>query len=133
MVWLIVVLDGPHILMFHVHWGRLLLWLHGEGVKKTFWWNHRDCRWTLSSLFNAAFIELYLYMHFQLQEDLEKMEVREKLEQEQNTQKKLFEGLKFFLNREVPRESLAFVIRWRSVTHHLNFITHHSICGAFLK
>lgn len=39
------------------------------------------------------------------------MEVREKMEQEQNTQKKLFEGLKFFLNREVPRESLAFVIR----------------------
>ncbi len=28
-VWLIVVLDG-----LHVHWGRLLLWLHAEGVKK---------------------------------------------------------------------------------------------------
>uniref|UniRef100_A0A3B3XPV0 Pescadillo homolog n=1 Tax=Poecilia mexicana TaxID=48701 RepID=A0A3B3XPV0_9TELE len=27
------------------------------------------------------------------------------------TQKKIFEGLKFFINREVPRESLAFVIR----------------------
>ncbi|KAI2664952.1 Pescadillo [Labeo rohita] len=44
-------------------------------------------------------------------EDLEKMEAREKIELEQNKQKKLFEGLKFFLNREVPRESLAFVIR----------------------
>lgn len=44
-------------------------------------------------------------------EDLEKMETREKMELEQNKQKKLFEGLKFFLNREVPRESLAFVIR----------------------
>lgn len=50
-------------------------------------------------------------MLFQLQEDLEKMEAREKIELEQNKQKKLFEGLKFFLNREVPRESLAFVIR----------------------
>uniref|UniRef100_A0A672RFG9 Pescadillo homolog n=1 Tax=Sinocyclocheilus grahami TaxID=75366 RepID=A0A672RFG9_SINGR len=29
----------------------------------------------------------------------------------QKTLKKLFEGLKFFLNREVPRESLAFLIR----------------------
>lgn len=45
------------------------------------------------------------------EEDQEKMEVREKMEQQQSKQKKLFEGLKFFLNREVPRESLAFVIR----------------------
>ena len=30
----------------------------------------------------------------------------------QEKHKKLFEGLKFFLNREVPREALAFVIRW---------------------
>uniref|UniRef100_A0A671PAJ3 Pescadillo homolog n=1 Tax=Sinocyclocheilus anshuiensis TaxID=1608454 RepID=A0A671PAJ3_9TELE len=44
-------------------------------------------------------------------EDLETMEAREKIELEQNKQKKLFEGLKFFLNREVPRESLAFLIR----------------------
>lgn len=44
-------------------------------------------------------------------EDMENMEAREKeLKQEENS-KKLFEGLKFFLNREVPRESLAFVIR----------------------
>ncbi|KAJ0067524.1 hypothetical protein NL108_008000 [Boleophthalmus pectinirostris] len=44
-------------------------------------------------------------------EDIENMEAREKeLKQEEKT-KKLFEGLKFFLNREVPRESLAFVIR----------------------
>ncbi len=71
-------------------------------------------------------------MHFQLQEDLEKMEAREKIELEQNKQKKLFEGLKFFLNREVPRESLAFVIRWRSVTYQLIFIT-PSYYGTFLK
>lgn len=46
-----------------------------------------------------------------LQEDIETMEAREKEEKQQEAQKKLFEGLKFFLNREVPRESLAFLIR----------------------
>uniref|UniRef100_A0A3P9DAF5 Pescadillo homolog n=1 Tax=Maylandia zebra TaxID=106582 RepID=A0A3P9DAF5_9CICH len=44
-------------------------------------------------------------------EDMEKMEAREKELKQQEAQKKLFEGLKFYLNREVPRESLAFVIR----------------------
>ncbi|XP_053509634.1 pescadillo [Ictalurus furcatus] len=44
-------------------------------------------------------------------EDMEKMEVREKAQHEEDKHKKLFEGLKFFLNREVPRESLAFVLR----------------------
>lgn len=44
-------------------------------------------------------------------EDMEKMEAREKEQIQQEAQKKIFEGLKFFLNREVPRESLAFVIR----------------------
>ncbi|XP_053726149.1 pescadillo [Synchiropus splendidus] len=44
-------------------------------------------------------------------EDLEKLQEREKEQKLQEAQKKLFEGLKFFLNREVPRESLAFVIR----------------------
>lgn len=43
---------------------------------------------------------------------MEKMEAREKELKQQEAQKKLFEGLKFYLNREVPRESLAFVIRW---------------------
>lgn len=44
-------------------------------------------------------------------EDMENMEARDiELKQEEKS-KKLFEGLKFFLNREVPRESLAFVIR----------------------
>lgn len=32
----------------------------------------------------------------------------------QEKHRKLFEGLKFFLNREVPREALAFVIRWEA-------------------
>ncbi|XP_026178566.1 pescadillo [Mastacembelus armatus] len=45
------------------------------------------------------------------EEDMEKMEAREKEQKQQEAQKKLFEGLRFFLNREVPRESLAFVIR----------------------
>ncbi|XP_070760480.1 pescadillo isoform X1 [Enoplosus armatus] len=44
-------------------------------------------------------------------EDMEKMEAREKEQKQQEAQKKLFEGLKFFLNREAPRESLAFLIR----------------------
>lgn len=44
-------------------------------------------------------------------EDMEKMEAREREQKQQELQKKLFEGLKFFLNREAPRESLAFVIR----------------------
>lgn len=44
-------------------------------------------------------------------EDIEKMEAREKEQTQLEAQKKLFTGLKFFLNREVPRESLAFVIR----------------------
>uniref|UniRef100_A0A673CQB2 Pescadillo homolog n=1 Tax=Sphaeramia orbicularis TaxID=375764 RepID=A0A673CQB2_9TELE len=44
-------------------------------------------------------------------EDMENMEAREKEQKQQETQTKLFEGLKFFLNREVPRESLAFIIR----------------------
>lgn len=46
-----------------------------------------------------------------LQEDMEKMEAREKEEKQQEAQKKLFEGIRIFLNREVPRESLAFLIR----------------------
>lgn len=45
------------------------------------------------------------------EEDMEQMEAREKEQKQQEAQKKLFDGLKFFLNREVPRESLAFVIR----------------------
>uniref|UniRef100_A0A8C7D762 Pescadillo homolog n=1 Tax=Oncorhynchus kisutch TaxID=8019 RepID=A0A8C7D762_ONCKI len=39
------------------------------------------------------------------------MEAREKEQKEQEAQNRLFEGLKFFLNREVPRESLAFILR----------------------
>uniref|UniRef100_A0A667YQB1 Pescadillo homolog n=1 Tax=Myripristis murdjan TaxID=586833 RepID=A0A667YQB1_9TELE len=44
-------------------------------------------------------------------EDMEKMEAREKEQKELEAQKRLFEGLKVFLNREVPRESLAFILR----------------------
>ncbi|KAK7934087.1 hypothetical protein WMY93_004983 [Mugilogobius chulae] len=44
-------------------------------------------------------------------EDMENLEAREKEFKKEEKAKKLFEGLKFFLNREVPRESLAFVIR----------------------
>ncbi|XP_024295164.1 pescadillo [Oncorhynchus tshawytscha] len=44
-------------------------------------------------------------------EDQENMQAREKEQKEQEAQKRLFEGLKFFLNREVPRESLAFILR----------------------
>ncbi|XP_067087280.1 pescadillo isoform X2 [Osmerus mordax] len=44
-------------------------------------------------------------------EDIENMEAKEKEQKEQEAQKRIFEGLKFFVNREVPRESLAFVLR----------------------
>ncbi|XP_069768614.1 pescadillo-like [Narcine bancroftii] len=44
-------------------------------------------------------------------ENAELIGEQQKKQQELDKQKKLFEGLKFFLNREVPRESLAFVIR----------------------
>ncbi|XP_063050394.1 pescadillo [Engraulis encrasicolus] len=44
-------------------------------------------------------------------EDAADMEAREREQMEQDAHKRLFEGLKFYLNREVPRESLAFVIR----------------------
>lgn len=38
-------------------------------------------------------------------------EEHRKQEQEEEKHKSLFQGLKFFLNREVPREALAFIIR----------------------
>ncbi|KAM6422876.1 pescadillo homolog [Liasis olivaceus] len=44
-------------------------------------------------------------------ETAEQEEARRKEEEDLEKQKKLFEGLQFFLNREVPREPLAFVIR----------------------
>uniref|UniRef100_W5K0Y2 Pescadillo homolog n=1 Tax=Astyanax mexicanus TaxID=7994 RepID=W5K0Y2_ASTMX len=53
----------------------------------------------------------FSHLHPCSQEDMEKMEARVKAQHEQDKQKKLFEGLKFFLNREVPRESLAFILR----------------------
>ncbi|MBN3304288.1 PESC protein, partial [Amia calva] len=46
-----------------------------------------------------------------LAEDVEQLEARQKEQKELEAQKRLFEGLKVFLNREVPREPLAFVIR----------------------
>ncbi|XP_010131849.1 PREDICTED: pescadillo homolog, partial [Buceros rhinoceros silvestris] len=73
-------------------------------------------------------------------ETAEQMDARKKEQEALEKHKKLFEGLRFFLNREVPREPLAFVIRcfggqvsWdkslcigatydvsdRSVTHHI--------------
>ncbi|XP_063171344.1 pescadillo homolog isoform X2 [Candoia aspera] len=44
-------------------------------------------------------------------ETAEQEEARQKEQEDLEKQKKLFEGLQFFLNREVPREPLAFVIR----------------------
>uniref|UniRef100_A0A6Q2WQX9 Pescadillo homolog n=1 Tax=Esox lucius TaxID=8010 RepID=A0A6Q2WQX9_ESOLU len=48
---------------------------------------------------------------FPTEGDQENLEAREKEQKEQEAHKRLFEGLKFFLNREVPRESLAFILR----------------------
>lgn len=39
------------------------------------------------------------------------MDAKKKEQEALEKHKKLFEGLRFFLNREVPREPLAFVIR----------------------
>lgn len=58
--------------------------------------------------FENFFLFFFLLL---LQEDMENMEAKEREEKVQEAQKKVFEGLKFFLNRETPRESLAFVIR----------------------
>ncbi|XP_067406302.1 pescadillo homolog [Emydura macquarii macquarii] len=44
-------------------------------------------------------------------ESTEQEEVRKKEQEALEKQKKLFEGLRFFLNREVPREPMAFIIR----------------------
>ncbi|XP_053558186.1 pescadillo homolog [Bombina bombina] len=44
-------------------------------------------------------------------ENAEQEEERQKQLQEEDKHKSLFVGLKFFLNREVPREALAFIIR----------------------
>ncbi|KAJ6656685.1 hypothetical protein lerEdw1_003572 [Lerista edwardsae] len=44
-------------------------------------------------------------------ESADQEEARRKEQEALEKQKKLFEGLRFFLNREVPREALAFVIR----------------------
>lgn len=46
------------------------------------------------------------------QESAEHEEARRKEQESLEKQKKLFEGLRFFLNREVPREPLAFIIRY---------------------
>lgn len=45
-------------------------------------------------------------------QEMAQEEDRRKELEAQEKHKKLFEGLRFFLNREVPREALAFVIRW---------------------
>ncbi|KAM6119991.1 pescadillo homolog [Phoenicopterus ruber ruber] len=44
-------------------------------------------------------------------ETAEQMDARKKEQEAQEKHKRLFEGLRFFLNREVPREPLAFIIR----------------------
>ncbi|XP_053224334.1 pescadillo homolog [Podarcis raffonei] len=45
------------------------------------------------------------------EESAEQEEARKKEQEALEKQKRLFEGLRFFLNREVPREPLAFIIR----------------------
>ncbi|KAG8227097.1 hypothetical protein J437_LFUL007434 [Ladona fulva] len=48
---------------------------------------------------------------FSLSEDPTKLDLARKEMEEISNLKKLFEGLKFFINREVPREPLTFIIR----------------------
>lgn len=57
------------------------------------------------------------------QEEATKEEEHRKELEAQEKHKKLFEGLKFFLNREVPREALAFIIRWGPVTQTLDNVS----------
>ncbi|XP_041955882.1 pescadillo [Alosa sapidissima] len=67
---------------------------------------------SLARVVNTAEEEEAEADHFPAEgEDVADLEAREKEQKEQDAQKRLFEGLKFYLNREVPRESLAFVIR----------------------
>uniref|UniRef100_A0A673TZN0 Pescadillo homolog n=1 Tax=Suricata suricatta TaxID=37032 RepID=A0A673TZN0_SURSU len=62
-----------------------------------------------------GFVNFRLYqsinLHYPPKEMTAQEEDRRKELEAQEKHKKLFEGLKFFLNREVPREALAFVIR----------------------
>ncbi|XP_022237208.1 pescadillo-like isoform X1 [Limulus polyphemus] len=48
---------------------------------------------------------------FPQQEDQEKMDLAQKEQVKIQKLQKLFKGLRFFLNREVPRESLVFIIK----------------------
>lgn len=57
------------------------------------------------------------------QEEATQEEEHRKELEAQEKHKKLFEGLKFFLNREVPREALAFIIRWGPVTETLGNVS----------
>uniref|UniRef100_A0A8C9UZX5 Pescadillo homolog n=1 Tax=Scleropages formosus TaxID=113540 RepID=A0A8C9UZX5_SCLFO len=67
---------------------------------------------TLSRVISAPEDEDAELDHFPAEgEDAEALQVREKQQKGLDAQKRLFEGLKFFLSREVPREPLAFVIR----------------------
>lgn len=56
-------------------------------------------------------LQALLQWPLSLQEMAAQEEDRRKEMEAQEKHKKLFEGLKFFLNREVPREALAFTIR----------------------
>ncbi|XP_077418134.1 pescadillo [Vanacampus margaritifer] len=67
---------------------------------------------SLTRVVSAAEEEEAQLDHFPAdEEEMSTLEESEKERKQQEAQKKMFEGLKFFLNREVPRESLAFVIR----------------------
>lgn len=63
------------------------------------------CSWSACGSDGASCTFSWQEMAAQEEDHRKELEAQEK-------HKKLFEGLKFFLNREVPREALAFVIRW---------------------
>uniref|UniRef100_A0A8C0D9X7 Pescadillo ribosomal biogenesis factor 1 n=1 Tax=Balaenoptera musculus TaxID=9771 RepID=A0A8C0D9X7_BALMU len=66
--------------------------------------------WCLRRRRKPRWMSFLLTGPFSRQEMVVQEDCRKELEA-QEKHKKLFEGLKFFLNREVPREALAFVIR----------------------
>lgn len=65
----------------------------------------------ISKLFFSISISIIFYSILLQSEDAEQADkTREEYEKVRNL-KKLFEGLKVFLSREVPRETLVFVLR----------------------
>uniref|UniRef100_A0A8C7E5U7 Pescadillo homolog n=1 Tax=Naja naja TaxID=35670 RepID=A0A8C7E5U7_NAJNA len=89
--------------------GQLVTWI----TPYAFSHNHpTDVDYRVMATFTEFYTTLLGFVNFRLYQTLNlHYPQRRKEEEDLEKQKKLFEGLQFFLNREVPREPLAFVIR----------------------